>query len=329
MEKVDFVVTWVNPTDEKWAKEKKEYSPQANVNLNGDDKYRDWEIFKYWFRSIEKNAHWVNNIYLVTYGHIPKWLNTNNEKIHIIKHSDIMPKSALPTFNSNSIELCLHNIDNLSENFVYFNDDMFLNKEVKQSDFFDKGIPMDTAFFNVITPHFKGIEHTLVNNLEIINKHFSKREVERNYFKKLYSPKYGVHILRNVLLKPWPEFTGFYDPHSAVSLKKSSYEKVWSKEEESILNTVHNKFRTKEDLNFWLVRYWQICEGQFIPRSKKFSKMFYINDNNDYLFDELRKPLHEVICINDSYTLNNFKQTKQKILEAFQKKYAEKSCYEI
>nr|WP_277750430.1 hypothetical protein [Latilactobacillus curvatus] len=37
--------------------------------------YRDYGLFKYWFRSIEKNAPWVNKVYLVTEDHLPEWLN--------------------------------------------------------------------------------------------------------------------------------------------------------------------------------------------------------------------------------------------------------------
>ena len=40
----------------------------------------------------------------------------------------------LPTFNSTTIETMPHYIPNLSEHFIYFNDDMFLIKPTKISD---------------------------------------------------------------------------------------------------------------------------------------------------------------------------------------------------
>ena len=48
----------------------------------------------------------------------------------------------LPTFNSTTIETMLHYIPNLSEHFIYFNDDMFLIKPTKISDWFKEGRPI-------------------------------------------------------------------------------------------------------------------------------------------------------------------------------------------
>ena len=98
-----------------------------------------WVEGKYWFRGIEKNAPWVHNIYFVTWGHLPAWLNTAHPKLHIIKHTDFIPPQYLPTYNSPTIELNLHRIPGLSENFVYFNDDGFLIRPVTPQHFFKSG----------------------------------------------------------------------------------------------------------------------------------------------------------------------------------------------
>ena len=52
-----------------------------------------------------------------------------------------MPKEILPTFNSCAIELHLHRIKGLSEQFVYFNDDMVLNAPVTPDYYFKDGLP--------------------------------------------------------------------------------------------------------------------------------------------------------------------------------------------
>ena len=122
--KIDFVLPWVDGNDPKWLKEKNKYiTYKGDSNIN---RYRDFDNLKYLFRGIEKYASWVNKIFFVTWGHIPKWLNTNNEKIRIVKHDEFIPKEYLPTFNSNVIELNLHRIQDLSEHFVLFNDDVFI-----------------------------------------------------------------------------------------------------------------------------------------------------------------------------------------------------------
>ena len=87
--KIDFVVTWVDGADPKWLKEKSEYEKlEGNKEsktfqnwLNSDCRYRDWDTMKYWFRAIEKYAPWVNNIYFITWGHIPEWLDLSNPKL--------------------------------------------------------------------------------------------------------------------------------------------------------------------------------------------------------------------------------------------------------
>ena len=140
MNKIDFVVTWVDGSDEKWLKEKNKYKADKNQDAS-NTRYRDYEIIKYFFRSVEKYAPWVNKIYFITWGHVPKWLNSKNPKLVIVKHKDFIPKKYLPTFNSCAIELNMHRIKDLSETFVYFNDDMVLNNYTKEKDFFENGYP--------------------------------------------------------------------------------------------------------------------------------------------------------------------------------------------
>ena len=113
-------------------------------------RYRDWDTLKYWFRGVEKYAPWVNKIHFVTYGHLPKFLNTNNPKLNIVNHKDFIPKEYLPTFSANPIELNLHRIKDLSEQFVFFNDDMFVINKVKSTDFFKNGKPRDMASLTLL-----------------------------------------------------------------------------------------------------------------------------------------------------------------------------------
>lgn len=144
---IDFVVTWVDGSDPDWMEQKTKYSEQIGGTPRGNGKcrYRNWECFKYWFRAVEKYAPWVHNVYLVTWGHVPEWLNIECPKLKIINHTDFMPADYLPTFNCNPLELNLHRIPGLSELFVYFNDDVLLNRPCEPTDFFINGKPLLTA----------------------------------------------------------------------------------------------------------------------------------------------------------------------------------------
>lgn len=86
---------------------------------------------RYSLRSLEVNAPWIRHIYIVTNGQVPAWLDTSNPRVSIIPHHLIFPnRSVLPTFSSLAIEFNLHRIPNLSETFLYFNDDVFLGRPV-------------------------------------------------------------------------------------------------------------------------------------------------------------------------------------------------------
>ena len=107
MEKIDFIITWVDSSDQKWIEEKNKYEITNDLKKVDarNNRYRDMNCLKYWFRGVEKYAPWVNKIFFVTYGHYPEWLNIDNKKIKIIKHSEFIPEKFLPTFNSNAIGL--------------------------------------------------------------------------------------------------------------------------------------------------------------------------------------------------------------------------------
>ena len=124
MEKIDFIITWVDGNDDNWQKEKSKYNPNGGENCKS--RYRDWEQLKYWFRAVEKYAPWVNKIHFVTWGHLPEWLNTDHPKLNIVNHKDFIPEEYLPVFNSVAIEIHMHRIKGLSDKFVYFCDDFYL-----------------------------------------------------------------------------------------------------------------------------------------------------------------------------------------------------------
>ena len=69
----------------------------SEVSTGGKGRYRDNEELRYSLRSVWQFAPWVRNIYIVTNGQVPKWLNLDNDKIWIVTHEDIFKnKSHLP-----------------------------------------------------------------------------------------------------------------------------------------------------------------------------------------------------------------------------------------
>ncbi|MGT2732313.1 Stealth CR1 domain-containing protein [Streptococcus ruminantium] len=328
-EKIDFVVTWVDGSDPKWQKQKQHYMSEEDKGLNSVARYRDWEIFKYWFRAVEKHAPWVNKVVLITEGHVPEWLNINHEKLLLIKHSDYIPQEYLPTFNSNVIELNIHRIEELSEHFVLFNDDMFINKSVGPEDFFRNGLPTDVGVFSPQVPKSGGIASISLNNIEVINDYFNTHQILKEWNNKFFRLSYGKHLLKNFIVLPWNSVLGFYDHHLPVAYKKSTFKHLWNLEEQKLRQTSRNKFRTKSDINHWLMRYWQLASGQFTPRSVHFGNYYSIFDELNKIISELRNPKYHLICLNDGEEISDFEEVKQKIAKSFAIRYPKKSSFEI
>lgn len=101
-----------------WLAQRRKYQPGRGTDAGGEQIPRLGQSSVLVPRCGEI-CSWVNKIYFVTWGHVPKWLNTAHEKIQIVKHEDFMAPAYLPTFNINSIELNLHRIKGLSEHFVF------------------------------------------------------------------------------------------------------------------------------------------------------------------------------------------------------------------
>ena len=339
MEKIDFVIAWVDGNDASWQKEKEAYESDKDKSQSTSARYRDWGFLKYWFRAVERYAPWVNKIHFVTWGHIPEWLNTENPKINIVRHEDYIPKEYLPTFSSHVIELNFHRIKDISEKFVYFNDDMFLNNKIKIEDFFRNGLPCDSAILNVHCAQKSNIIHQISNNdVGVINDYFKLKESIRKRPFNFFNFKYGFkNNVQNLVLSSCPRFPGFKQFHVATPLLKSTYEELWNKEFDILNATCMNKFRTALDVNQWIMREWQIASNNFnVTNYCKTSKYIEFNELNNTIKKseaELRKALkrkkYKIICVNDTNYISEFDKLKKIVLEDFQRKYTEKSSFEL
>ena len=330
-EKIDFVIIWVDGNDPEWQKEKRMYDKSNDKGDNTDVRFRSWDNLQYWFRGVEKFAPWVNKIHFVTWGHLPEWLDTTNPKLHIVNHKDYIPEEFLPTFNANTIELNLHRIEGLADQFVYFNDDMFVTNYVKPAEFFKNGIPRDVFALNCIYFGKKSAGFFNGNDVELINIHFDKKECMRKNFCKWFSPVNGwKSIVRTTALAfIWKWFPGFYYNHLPSNFLKSTFEEVWGLEEETLRATCMDKFRTKSNCNQWLMKFWQLASGNFIPRSMKIGKCFHIKDRTfPSALEAIRTGKYKLICLNDTIYTSDFEKQKAQAIEAFEQLLPEKSCFE-
>lgn len=333
---VDIVVLWVDGNDSEWKKEKAMYAPIEEGHADLDCRYRDWNLMKYWFRGIDVYAPWVRTVHFVTWGHLPDFLNTNSPKLHIVNHKDFMPAEALPTYSSMALEMNLHRIPDLAERFVYFNDDMFLTKKTKKSDFFDLKSGLPRMPFLEMPTRYVGVtpwQVTVALDVGIVNKHLKKKDVPiTKYPGKYISAKYTLaENIRNIMAKIlYPEYyTGFKNYHSPMPFLKCAFSAVEQVEPKLLQSTTMHRFRDHSDLNQWVFAWWQLASGNF--RAKK---------NGHQYFDTSRKNIQEIcnhilsqdlesMCINDPDQLENFEELAILIREAFKQVLPQKSSFEV
>lgn len=329
---IDFVITWVDGNDPDWQKERSQYRAEKTTDVSAA-RYRDMETLKYWFRAVERYAPWVNQIHFVTWGHLPAWLNTEHPKLHIVNHKDYIPEEYLPTFSSRPIELNLHRISGLSEHFVYFNDDMFLNAPVSPDFFFQKGLPCDFAHIdNIFCEAIDDVySHTLFNESHLISKHYSYiQSFIKHPFKYLNTAYTWKANLKNLLkLENRRYFPGFGDHHLAAPYLKQSFVDVWEKDYKTMDQVSKEKFRSPFGVSQRVIRYAQLASGNFYPVSNASrGKVLQLWQNLIELEGIMADENCKMLCLNDTTRDIDFAQCKETILAAFEKKLPEQSCFE-
>lgn len=156
MNPIDAVILWVDGSDPAIIHKHREYSANPSElecsDIGGAVRYSDNREIEYCVCSILTFAPFIRNIFIITDAQDPK-LDTmlkarfpdRMTSVKVIDHKVIFRdyEDFLPTFNTNSLETMMWRIPELSDQFVYFNDDVFLAAPVHEDDFFTReGLPV-------------------------------------------------------------------------------------------------------------------------------------------------------------------------------------------
>lgn len=333
---IDFVIPWVDGGDPEWQKDMRSHLAQKDSNVMIDaseTRYRDWDNLRYWFRAVDAYAPWVNKVHFVTCGQKPAWLNLDAPKLHFVRHEDYIPEKYLPTFNSHAIELNMHRIEGLSEQFVYFNDDLFLTAPVRPEDFFVKGLPCDyleespaTFYFNTPTNGVK------VNNIVLMDKYFSRKAVRKELWRKLYAPCDLRGAIKNASLGVLNDslFFGLKAQHLTQAYLKSTFQDVWNAEEEYLWEVTSHKFRDERDVNQYLFKFWQLLKGRFHPYNmRNFGSGFNINQELEEICSQIITKNNKIMVLFDQEEMLDFEYAKARINGAFETVLPKKSSFEL
>ena len=337
LQPIDFVVTWLDSTDKEWQRQYAYYKEKYTGRTEAA-RFRNMDIFRYWFRAVEQYAPWVNKVFLVTNGTFPKWINEKHPKLVLVKHSDYIPEELLPTFNSHTIELFMHRIKGLSEQFVYFNDDFFLNAPVLPETFFREGLPCDNneeSMKNVPIYNSQdkyGIYLSILANIGVINAHFDRRQTVSHSLKRWYGFHLGKRgMLLSYMLRSSRKFVGFRWRHFEQPFLKSVFEEAWEKAPEQLLASC-TKFREEVQLTPYFFRYWQFASNCFYPVKLYKSKHYNLRLSKLERVEQIiQDPMVLSICLNDTANCpdDEFDVINREIPRMLEQKFPFKSSFEI
>ena len=291
---MDIVITYVNGLDPVW---QQDYERHTNTPVL-EKRFRDWGTLRYLFRGIEQHMPFIENVFLVVSheSQVPEWID--RQAVNVVLHSDIIPEEYLPTFNCNPIEMPLHRIPGLGEEYLYFNDDMFPMRPCIDTDFFRQG---------------KGVigmgHHWITTNMY---KHICRNS--DRLARKMAGRTPSLRFLR-------PQ-------HICSPMLKSVCEELYGKAETEILTSL-SRIRTEYDLNQYLFLDYMYLSGRII--NEKLSKK-HISVGATTAKGIRKALLHstrKLICINDVHlSEKKYRQLRETILATFGEIFPQPSKYE-
>lgn len=300
---IDAVITWVDGNDPAHKASRFKYSHNGEEfkleDVAADTRFNDVGEIKYCIASLFRFAPWLRKIYIVTDNqnpHVEEYLDRyfpdRTIPIEIIDHKVIFSgyEQYLPVFNSLAIETMLWRIPNLSEHFIYFNDDLLLVNPVTSEDFFKNGKLL-----------FYGKWRTfLKRKISLFFKRCKGERIDLSY--KLF-----VSNSAN-LLGEKRRFPKLY--HTAHPQLKSIFEEYYAEHEDSLIKNIHCKFRENSQYNSQALNYLIGIKKGICQRVRVKGKYLYLkpkyNKGEDYvkkkLFRFAKRP-HALFCCFNSLDL--------------------------
>ena len=292
---MDAVITYVDNLDPQWQQEYASFAGEAQLGK----RYRDWGTLKFLLRGIQDYMPFVHNVYLVVSGEsqLPAW--AKRPDLRIVLHKDIIPQEYLPLFNSCSIEMFLHRIPGLAEEFLYFNDDMFPLAPCSREDFFVDG-KSAISFAKHLLP---------------FGMYKSQCKVSSNLARKALGLDPSLIFVR-------PQ-------HTCSPMLKSKSAQAFAAVEDDILARV-TRLRVKNQPNQYLFLDYLYWDGWTVPgkiSNKHLSQAVY---SGAQIAEYICNPQTKLACINDvSMPDDKYESMRGEILRGFEKAFPEKSRFEI
>ena len=278
MEAIDAVITWVDGADPNYQmKYRKYFAGRSNIKKQ----FLQSNEITLCIASILKYAPFIRKIFIVTDGQSPNLDEIKDfahlDKIKIIDHKEIFygVEEFLPTFNIRSIDAVLYKINDLSEKFIYFNDDMFLIKKSSPKEWFieNKAVLSGNWAKTYNIQPLKKISNMIKHVFKIRPSYNAAQSRSANIagFKRKYFRSY----------------------HSGRPQIKSIIKSFYEKNPNMLKKQLKHKFRNdKQYMPYSLCWHLLIKEERYVKVSK--SKLVEIKKIRDYTPHKLKELLNEL-----------------------------------
>lgn len=284
MMKIDAVITWVDGNDPKHKIKRASYEQKqlkATIPSSKEiTRFVNNGELQYCLTSLLKNAAWIRNIYIVTDNQIPDFLPDKllkHPKIKIVDHSIIFKgyENVLPTFNSITIESFIHRIPDLSEKYIYLNDDFIILQPVGADEFFLKNKVVLRGRWQRIQK-YTGWRLALSQVLNIV-------------LKKMFNINRSMSLLQQMKAAELAGYEKEYfkSPHYPHPQKKSTIERYYIQNRNIFLENIKYRFRNlNQHVAVFLSNHLEIKQNKAILKSDNDCLMICFNRDSNSLIQK-------------------------------------------
>lgn len=292
MEQIDIVIPYVNNQDPVW---QQDFNSHKKANGDKDDRrFRDANVFSYWFRAIEKTVKFNYRVVLILASkhQCPKWLKKEHGRLKIVYHKDFIPASELPTFNSSVINCYIPFIAGLNNKYVLYNDDMFNIKELNVADFYHGDKPvLHYEHGRKFNPSASTWDANIAKCQDVLNSIFKRND----YVCPEHCP---LPHIKTLDLFVWNQLS---------DIMKTSLSGT--------------PFRMAKNVTDWIYQIFYLYLGMVEDRPTILSH--YFNNEN------ISVPREKIACYNDTERIKDFEKYVKNLHGTLNSMYPSKSSFEV
>lgn len=284
---IDLVIPMVFPGDPEWQRDYARCRGTAAAAVS-NVRFRSWDTEELLVRCCLRYMPWLRRIVilLARESQVQPWVerimeaqsSADGPRLDIALHRDFMPGEVLPTFNVLTIEMFLHRIPGLPEQFIYSNDDFFPLSPLSPEDFFRGGLPCQRFVEKPYPPAPNCFQRFVKNGLDMVAADFGRR-FPRTWLR-------GGHSMQPMLLSTVREVCRLHAGRIAGSF---TFE------------------RTDRNLNQYIFPFWQHLSGRYadhVPPRRYVGPRTPTAD----IAAIIRDPDCGIVCLNDNEAIADWER---------------------